>query len=171
MELNIKYWIIDVDGTMTDGGIYYDVQGNELKKFNTRDGIGLIMLYRLGMQAVVVTGRESKATERRMKELKVENLFQNVKNKVEFITKFMDEHQIKKEELAYIGDDLNDYYAMQLAGFKACPADACEEIKECVDYISDKKGGAGAVRDVICYYLKQKGEWDKCLQHVLDAGI
>lgn len=171
MYSKISYWVIDIDGTMTDGGIYYDSGGNELKKFNTKDGLGLLMLFRLNMKVIILTGRISKATEKRMKELKVQYLFQNVKNKSEFLKDFMQENGICKEQIAYIGDDLNDYYAMQLAGLKACPADACSEIKECVDYISEKKGGEGAVRDVISYFLKQRGEWDNCLQTICDAGI
>ncbi len=171
MHSKISYWVIDVDGTMTDGGIYYDSNGNELKKFNTKDGIGLLMLSRLDMKVIVLTGRVSKVTEKRMIELKVQYLFQNVKDKAAFLEHFMQENGICREQIAYIGDDLNDYYAMQLAEFKACPADACDEIKGCVDYVSEKKGGEGAVRDVISHFLKQRGEWDNCLQTVCDAGI
>lgn len=171
MYSKISYWVIDVDGTMTDGGIYYDSNGNEWKKFNTKDGIGLLMLSRLDMKVIVLTGRISKAIEKRMVELKVQYLFQNVKDKVAFLERFMQENGICREQIAYIGDDLNDYYAMQLAEFKACPADACDEIKGCADYVSGEKGGEGAVRDVICYFLKKREEWENCLQTVCDAGI
>lgn len=79
---------------------------------------------------------------------------------------FMEEHHIKKEELGYIGDDLNDFPPMQLAGFVGCPADACEEIKEIADYVSGVKGGYGAVRDIIAHVLKKRGQWEKAFKRV-----
>lgn len=80
----IKYWIIDVDGTMTDGGIYYDSNGNEVKKFNTRDAAGIFVCKKLGIKTVVITGRTSKATEKRMSEIKIDYLFQGIKDKLFF---------------------------------------------------------------------------------------
>ena len=156
----IRYMIIDVDGTLTDGGIYYDENGNELKKFNTKDAAGFFTAKASGIFLMVITGRKCKATERRMKELQVDLLAQEVVDKVSFIKEYLIEHNIKKSELAYIGDDLNDYTAMQLAGFRACPSDSAEEIKQIVDYISPYKGGEGAVRDIICQLLKKRNQWE-----------
>lgn len=171
MERNIRLLVIDVDGTMTDAGIYYDENGNELKKFCTKDAAGFFAAHEVGIQIVVLTGRECAATSRRMKEMKVDYLYQNVKNKTEFLQKFMNDNGIDKEELGYIGDDLNDLAAMRLAGFVGCPADSCVEVKEHADYVSPVKGGYGAVRDVIEYLLRSTGEWDKAVNAIFFSGI
>lgn len=155
----IKLFIIDVDGTMTDAGIYYDETGNETKKFCTKDAAGFFCAHALGMKIMVLTGRECAATTRRMKEMKVDYLCQNIVDKYSFLRSFIQENHLKKEELAYIGDDLNDLYPMSFAAFVGCPQDACEEVKAVANYISEAKGGYGAVRDVISYVLKQQGKW------------
>ncbi|MDE7269346.1 MAG: hypothetical protein K2N81_02605, partial [Acetatifactor sp.] len=113
----IKYLVLDVDGTMTDAGIYYDNTGNEIKKFCTRDGIGFMAARRAGIKLIVLTGRESLATTRRMQEMKIDYLYQKVENKKEFLAGFLAEQNIAKENLGYIGDDINDYSAMSLAAF------------------------------------------------------
>ena len=150
----IKYLVIDVDGTLTDSGIYYDENGNELKKFSTKDAAGFFFANFVGIKIIVLTGRECAATTKRMEELKVERFFQNVKNKAEFLHNYMNMEGIKKEQLGYIGDDLNDLKAMSLAGFVGCPADSCNEVKELADYVSPIKGGHGAVRDIVEHLLR-----------------
>ena len=162
----IKYLIIDVDGTMTDDGIYYDSFGNELKKFSTKDAAGFFAAHYAGMFIIVLTGRECPAVTKRMKELKVDYLFQNINNKAKFLEKFIEEKRINREEIAYLGDDLNDLRAMKLAGFIGCPHDACEEVKFVSDYISNFNGGNGAVRDIIAYILKQNQLWEKAIDSV-----
>ena len=164
--LKLKYFVIDVDGTMTDAGIYYDDHGNELKKFCTKDAAGFFTAHQVGMKIMVLTGRECPAVTRRMQEMGVEYICQNVKEKRGYLEAFMQEHHIKKEELGYIGDDLNDFPPMQLAGFVGCPADACEEIKKIADYVSGVKGGYGAVRDIIADVLNKRGEWEKAFKSV-----
>lgn len=167
----IRLLIIDVDGTMTDAGIYYDENGNELKKFCTKDAAGFFAAHSVGMKIMVLTGRECQATLRRMQEMKVEYLVQNIKDKVAYLTAFMDMYHIKREEIAYLGDDLNDLGGMNLSGFIGCPSDACEEVKAVADYISPVKGGYGAVRDIISYILKQRGEWNDAVKEVYGCGI
>lgn len=162
----LKYWVIDVDGTMTDAGIYYDENGNELKKFCTKDAAGFFTAHQVGMQIIVCTGRECQAVRRRMEEMKVEYICQNVKDKRSFLSEFMKEHHIQKEEIGYIGDDLNDFPAMKLAGFIGCPKDSCDEIIKIADYVSNYVGGTGAVRDVISYVLKQRGQWESAISSV-----
>lgn len=172
MAINdIQYFVIDVDGTMTDAGIYYDNNGNELKKFCTKDAAGFFAAYNAGIKIVVLTGRECEATARRMKELKVQYLYQNIKNKQQFLQNFMDEHNIKAANIGYIGDDLNDYLPMSLCGFKGCPQDSCNEIKELADYISPVLGGHGAVRDIIEYVLKEHGVWEQCISKAYGVGV
>lgn len=167
----VKYWIIDVDGTMTDAGIYYDEHGNELKKFCTKDAAGFLAAHAAGMKIIVLTGRECEATTRRMKELKVDYLFQNIKDKVSFLKVFITSHGIIKEELGYIGDDLNDYPSMKLTGYVACPSDSCKEIIRIADYVSPMKGGHGAVRDIIENYLEMHHLWDKAINGIYGIGI
>lgn len=154
---SIKLLVIDVDGTMTDGGIYYDEHGNEWKKFNTKDASGFFAAKRAGIKTMVLTGRECAATTRRMAELQVEYLFQNVKDKAAFLRDFMRENGLEKENVGYIGDDVNDLEPMKLSGFVMCPADACREVRAIADYISHFMGGHGAVRDAIEKMLMIQG--------------
>lgn len=163
---NIRYWIIDVDGTMTDSGIYYDENGNEMKKFSTKDAAGFFAARQCGMKIMVLTGRECQAVTRRMSEMGVEYICQNVKDKKTYLKHFIDENHLQKDEIAYIGDDLNDYPAMLLTGFVACPADANKEIKAMADYVSGINGGHGAVRDCIEYVLRERGEWERAIMQV-----
>ncbi len=171
MKRTIKYIVIDIDGTMTDAGIYYDETGNELKKFCTKDAAGFFAANQLGIKTVILTGRECAATTRRLTELKATYIFQEIKNKYDFLKDFMAENNISKEEIAYIGDDLNDYQPMKLVGFVACPADACPEIKDIADFISPVKGGSGAVRDIIEHYLRGKGLWEDAVSKVYGIGV
>lgn len=167
----IKYLVIDVDGTMTDAGIYYDENGNELKKFSTRDAAGFFTAKLCGIKIIVLTGRKCAATTRRMKELQVDLLEQEIVDKVSYLKKYMEENNIKKEEIAYLGDDLNDYECMKLVGFVGCPYDAVDEISAIADYVSTRKGGDGAVRDIISHILKKRGQWVQAIQRSYRMGI
>ncbi len=170
MNNRVKYFVIDVDGTMTDGGIYYDENGNEFKKFCTKDAAGYFACKLVGIKTIVITGRESRATNRRMQELSIDFLYQGIKNKDDFLQQLFEEKKIAKNEVGYIGDDLNDYSAMKLCGYVACPKDACREIIEMADYVSIYNGGAGAVRDVLEHYLRQIGEWDGAIKEAYKLG-
>ena len=120
---------------------------------------------------MVLTGRECAATTRRMTEMKVEYLFQNVKNKVDFLRTFMNQHNLKKENVGYIGDDLNDLPPMMLVGYIGCPADSCQEIKQIANYISNIRGGYGAVRDIIEHILRESGQWEGAVSDIYGIGI
>lgn len=167
----IRYLVIDVDGTMTDAGIYYDENGNELKKFCTKDAAGYFAAHQKGIRLMALTGRECQATMRRLQEMKFDYIVQNCKDKVSYLKEFMGSNNIAKQEIGYIGDDINDWAPMKLCGFVGCPADACEEVKAQADYISGVKGGYGAVRDVICAMLKMRGEWEQIIEDLYGAGI
>lgn len=160
---NINYLVIDVDGTMTDSGIFYDDHGNEIKRFSTRDGEAIKSARYAGIKIIVLTGRTCAATVRRMNELKVDYFKEGVADKEKVLLELMQDNQIKKEELGYIGDDLNDLKAMKLAGFVGCPADSCGEVIEIADYVSIVKGGYGAVRDVIMHILQKEKRWDEVI--------
>ena len=167
----IKYLVIDVDGTMTDAGIYYDEHGNELKKFCTKDAAGYFAAHQAGIRLMVLTGRECQATTRRMQEMKFDYVVQNIKDKASYLADFREKNGILQEEIGYIGDDLNDLPPMKLCGFVGCPADACEEVKAYADYVAQVKGGSGAVRDVICALLKERGQWEDAVSALYGIGI
>jgi len=167
----LKLIVLDVDGTLTDGGIYYDEHGNEMKKFCTKDAAGIFAAQKAGIKIMVLTGRECKATTRRMTELNVDYLFQNIKNKADFLRSFISEQNLSRSDIGYIGDDLNDLPSIKLADWVACPADSCQEIKDVADYVSEIKGGCGAVRDAIEHYLKDNGLWSGTVREVYGIGI
>jgi 3-deoxy-D-manno-octulosonate 8-phosphate phosphatase (KDO 8-P phosphatase) len=170
-ERLMEYLVVDVDGTMTDSGIYYDEKGNELKKFSTKDAAGFFAAQRVGIKTIVLTGRKCMATTSRMSELKVHYLFQEIQNKEVFLRNFMLENGIEKSQIGYIGDDLNDLRSMSLVGFVGCPSDSCKEIIEIADYVSPIKGGAGAVRDVIEHLLSESGEWEEVIADLYRVGF
>lgn len=170
-NMDYKLVVIDVDGTMTDGGVYYDEHGNETKKFCTKDAAGIFAARQLGIKTMVLTGRECAATARRMAELKVDYVFQNIKNKYDYLTQFMEENNIKKEEIIYIGDDLNDLLPMSLAGYIGCPKDACLEIKNIANYVSVLPGGSGAVRDVLEHLFRELNVWEQAVEKVYGIGV
>lgn len=167
----VKYIVIDVDGTLTDGGIYYDDLDNEMKKFCTKDGTGIVCARTVGIQILVLTGRECAATTRRMAELHVDYIVQDVKNKAAWLKNWMRENRIGKNSVGYIGDDINDIGPMKLCGFIGCPADAAVEVKKIADYISTNAGGHGAVRDIIEYYLKEIGVWSEAVNKAYGTGV
>ena len=166
-----KLLVLDVDGTMTDGGVYYDDNGNETKKFAIKDGAAILLAHAAGLEVMICTGRECPAVQRRAAELKVEHLYQNVKDKRGFLAGFMAEKSLTAANVAYCGDDLNDLAAMELCGFVACPADACEEVRRRADYICPQKGGEGAVRGAVEKLLKDAGCWESAVQAAFGAKI
>ncbi len=162
----LKYFVIDVDGTMTDSGIYYDDEGNELKRFSTRDGEAIKLARSLGIKIIVLTGRSCNATKRRMEELHIDFFSQAVLDKYVWLAEFLQKNSIRREELGYIGDDINDFKAMDLAEFVGCPSDSCREVIARADYISTVQGGHGAVRDILEYYLRSIGQWEEAFSKV-----
>lgn len=155
----IKLLILDVDGTMTDGGVYYDATGNELKKFAIKDGAGIVLARAAGIQVMICTGRACEAVRRRVADLHIEYLYQNVADKATFLRGFLDEHHFSREQAAYCGDDLNDLAAMALCGFVACPADAVDAVRRRADFVCPHRGGEGAVRDAIEEILTREGRY------------
>lgn len=154
---------LDIDGTLTDGKVYLDNGKNEFKSFDVKDGLMVVSTIELGYDIIIMTGRESQVVARRAEELGIKELYQGIRNKKEAVEKLMEEKEFSYENLAYLGDDLNDFAVMDKCAFAACPADAAAEIKEISDYISEYKGGNGAVREILTYILKEKGEYGKVL--------
>lgn len=163
---NIKLIILDVDGTMTDGGVYLDNNEVEIKKFNIKDGAGILLAQSVGIDFMILTGRESKCVQKRASELNIKYLYQGVKNKKNFLEDYINSSQYKKENIAYIGDDLNDLKAMTQCGINACPADAAQEVKEQCQYVLNKKGGYGVVREFVEILLKHNGKWEEAINNL-----
>lgn len=159
----IELLVLDVDGTMTDGGVYYDATGNELKKFAIKDGAGIVAARAAGVRVMICTGRECEAVRRRAADLHIDYVFQNVKDKAAFLREFMAEQGLAREQVAYCGDDWNDLSAMALCGFVACPADAAAAVAERADFVGCKKGGEGAVREAIEEFLGREGRLEEAL--------
>lgn len=146
----MKALIMDVDGTLTDGGLYISDTGEAMKRFHAKDGYAIHnMLPDMGIIPIIITGRSSKIVLNRCKELGIEHVVQGSVDKVQDMLRILEQLQIRAEETAYIGDDLNDYECMKKVGLRGCPNDAAKEIKEMADYIADCNGGNGAVREFI----------------------
>jgi 3-deoxy-D-manno-octulosonate 8-phosphate phosphatase (KDO 8-P phosphatase) len=151
----IKYIFLDVDGTLTDGKILIDSQGNESKAFSVKDGEPIKKLSNFGVKVIVVTGRISNIVVQRCSELNIKFIHQGINNKEDIVKSYLLENQNRFATL-YIGDDLNDLAAMKQCTYKACPKDAAiEVINEC-NYVSILNGGSGAVRDIINFYDKKE---------------
>ena len=149
---NIKYLIMDVDGTLTDGKIYMGCNGEVFKAFDIKDGCGIHdILIPKGIIPVIITGRSSEILENRCKELGITQLYQGVSDKLDKLTEIIKEENLS--QTAYIGDDINDLPCMseikQVGGVVGCPKDAVNEVKEISDFVSNKNGGNGAVREFI----------------------
>lgn len=153
----IKLFLCDVDGTLTDGGMYYSEKGDELKKFNTRDGMGFQLLREAGIKTGIITSEDTKIVENRAKKLKVDFLSQGKRNggKLAVAKEICEQLGITLDEVAYIGDDVNCVELLEAVGLKACPADACEEVKAITGIrVMTKKGGEGCVREFIDQIVK-----------------
>jgi 3-deoxy-D-manno-octulosonate 8-phosphate phosphatase (KDO 8-P phosphatase) len=156
----VRLLIVDVDGVLTDGRIVLDNHGNELKFFHVRDGHGLKLLQRAGIEVAIVTGRESEVVERRAAELGIRLVHQGSKRKLEAYESILRETGLGEEEVAYVGDDIVDVPVMRRAGFSAAVADAEEYVKEAAMYVTERPGGRGAVREITDLILKAGGHWD-----------
>ena len=152
----IKVIITDVDGVLTDGGIIYDNNFNEYKKYNVKDGQIISHLKKLGFIVGVITGRESEVVKKRMEELKFTFHFHGVKDKLKTYEKIKNKYSVKDEEIAYIGDDIIDLSILSRCGLSVTPNDAREYIKNEVDFVTKSKGGEGVFRDVADLILKEQ---------------
>ncbi len=161
----IKLVAFDVDGVLTDGQIIYTDSGEELKAFNCKDGQGMNMLAHSGYITAIITARTSSIVERRAKDLSVTHTYQGAKNKIVALSEMLDMYGFSMDEVAYVGDDFPDICILDKVGLACCPIDAVEEVKSVCHFISDKKGGEGAVRDVANLILKSSGKLERFLAH------
>ncbi len=155
----IKLIALDVDGTLTDGKICVGNLEYETKNFSVKDGLGIVGAMQNGIKIAIITGKKSEIVRKRCNELGIEEVHQKIHNKIEKLKELCVKYGIESSEVAYMGDDLNDYSAMKFSGYTGAPKDAAEEILEIVNFISSKNGGEGAVREFIETILKQQGLW------------
>ncbi len=163
----IKLLICDCDGVLSDGLIIYSDEGTEIKHFSTHDGLGIKILSHTDINIAVITGRKSHILERRCADLNISLLYQNVKNKKRVIEEILAQLNLEWDNVAYIGDDWNDYSSMQASGFKIAPANAFDNFKMTADLVTERKGGYGAVREAIEYILKARNEFENALESFL----
>ena len=162
----VKLVVLDVDGTMTDGGVYIDNNQVETKKFNIKDGAGILLAQSVGIEFMILTGRSSKCVEQRAKELNIKHVVQGVHCKVDYLKEFVSKRNLSSENIAYIGDDLNDLPAMYYVGISACPIDAADEVKDYCDFILPQEGGNGVVRAFVEMLLKKRELWEKAINNL-----
>ena len=153
----IRLFAMDVDGVLTDAGMYYGESGDEWKKFNTRDGMGIKLLQKAGFITAIVTQERTKLVARRAEKLAIPEVHQGVMDKVSLVREMVERHGLSLEQVAYIGDDINDLETLKAVGFSASPADGIPQVISAVDYVCSKKGGEGAVREVIEMILAAQG--------------
>ena len=159
----IKILVLDCDGVLTDGRIAIDEDGRERKFFHVYDGAGIRMLSKVGIGTAIISGRISPCTSIRAKDLNIDEVYQGAEDKLPVFNELLAKHGLLPEQVAYIGDDLMDMPILKQVGVSITVADASKEIKENVDYVCERSGGHGAVREVIELILKAQGHWDKIL--------
>lgn len=157
----IRLLMLDVDGVLTDGRIIMNDAGQESKNFDVKDGHGLKMVMRYGIDVILLTGRSSSVVTHRANDLGIKEVFQGILNKRDFFIRFIQERGLNPEEIGYIGDDFVDIPLLKRCGFSAAVRDAVGEVKEVVDYITDKPGGRGAVREVCDLILRVQEKWEE----------
>ena len=152
----IKLVAFDVDGVLTDGSLTFDEDGREYKTFNAKDGQGIVNLNNAGIITAIITARNNGTVFHRAQNLKIKELHQGSKNKIQTLDELIDKYQISYDEIAYIGDDLPDICILEKVGIAACPNDAVDEVKATANFISAKNGGRGAVRELCDFIIKNR---------------
>jgi 3-deoxy-D-manno-octulosonate 8-phosphate phosphatase (KDO 8-P phosphatase) len=163
----IKLLLMDCDGVLTDGRLWLMADGDEQKAFHARDGQGISLCHHAGLKTGIITGRTSSAVDRRAQDLEISYVRQEAKDKIKALDEILAEAGVSADECAYIGDDVADIPVMRRVGFAAAVADAVPETKQAAHYITELKGGHGAVREVCDLILKAQGKWDEVMKRFL----
>jgi 3-deoxy-D-manno-octulosonate 8-phosphate phosphatase (KDO 8-P phosphatase) len=153
----IELLVLDVDGCLTNGEITYTQEGDELKTFSVKDGLAIASWIKMGKKVAIITGRNSRIVDRRAKELKIPYIYQGIKDKESKLAEILADAKLHYENVAAIGDDLNDYHMLKRAKLSFTPHDGVKHIKEIVDIVLSKKGGEGAVREMIDIIIEKEG--------------
>ena len=153
---NIKLVAFDVDGVMTDGSLTFIEDGREIKTYNAKDGLGVVMLGKANIITSIITARDNGTVKCRAEVLNIKELYMGQKNKILALNELINKYNLTKAEIAYMGDDLPDLCVLKEVGLKCCPNDAVNEVKEICNFISTKNGGKGAVRELCDFILQSK---------------
>ena len=156
----IRLVLSDVDGVLTDGGIWYDNQGIELKRFHVRDGLGIKLWQRSGFNFGVVTARNSQVVKLRCSELGINYVRQGVRDKLATVEELADSLSLQPEQVCFIGDDLPDLAPVRWSGLGVTVSDGAAELKQAADHVTTAAGGMGAVRELLEWILRSTGRWD-----------
>lgn len=160
----VKLLLLDVDGVLTDGRIIYDSGGRDMKFFDVHDGLGVYLLKKAGIPAILITAKSSEAIKPRAKDMQVEAVYADISPKSSLLPKILKKYRISPKEVCFVGDDLVDLCLLKRIGFPVAVANASGEIKKAAVYITSKQGGRGAVREVAELLLKSQGKWKECLR-------
>lgn len=160
----IKLLILDVDGVLTDGRIIYDSKGRDSKFFDVHDGLGAYLLKRAGIKTILITAKGSKTIKHRAKDMQVEEFYEDIFPKTKILDAILKKHKITKDEICFIGDDLVDLSIMKAVGLPVAVANASQDIKDAACYITQRKGGRGAVREAAELILKSQGKWEETIK-------
>ena len=155
----INTFVFDIDGVLSDGSILITEKGEQLRTMSTRDGMAMTMALKKGYHIAIISGGNSQSVIHRFNYLGIKDVFLGVSDKVAVLQKYFNDKNITSENVLYMGDDIPDYYPMKICGVATCPKNAATEIKTIADYISDKDGGKGCVRDIIEQVMRCKGDW------------
>lgn len=166
----IKLLILDVDGVLTNGQIVFGREGELLKKFHAQDGMGIALAQKAGLKIAIITGRDSEMVKLRSVELAIGDVYQGAMSKTQALAELMTKYDLQAEEIAYLGDDLNDLPVMVRIGLPCAVSNAVSEVKEHATFVTHCCGGNGAVREVIEYILKAQGKWEKIVVGYLQGG-
>lgn len=161
--MNIELIVLDVDGTMTDGHITYSQNGDEIKGFNVKDGLAIVSWMKLGKKVAIITGRSSSIVQRRAKELHIEYFYQGIEDKLGTLQTLCKKLNITMDNVAAIGDDLNDYKMLQAVNLSFVPSDASMHVEKVATVVLMRRGGDGAVREMIEYLINKEGLEEKYL--------
>lgn len=161
----------DIDGVWTDGGMYYDCHGNELKKFNTSDSAGVLFLRALSIPVCILTGEDTEMVAARARKLRIDRLHQGVTDKVKVATEICETLGTTLDHVAYIGDDLNDIQLLSRVGLSCCPANSPPYVKSGVDIVTNSKGGDGAFREFVETILRRCDAFDEALRQVVGEAV
>jgi 3-deoxy-D-manno-octulosonate 8-phosphate phosphatase (KDO 8-P phosphatase) len=163
----IKFLILDVDGVLTDNRLYYSDDGVETKTFYTRDGHGMVMLKKSGVDIGIITGRKSQLVANRCRDLKIEHLYQGVPDKLPSFMDLISKLGLELDEIGYVGDDILDLPILKRVGLSVTPADGEDEVKSRVDYVSKYIGGKGVVREVCEIIMRSQGTFQQHMDFYL----
>ena len=160
---NVELLILDIDGTLTDGGLYFGESGEVFKKFHAQDGLGIVLARLAGLKIAWISGRKSTFVEKRARDLKIDALKLGIHDKAAAVREVCESLGISPENTAFMGDDLNDLPGFGAVGFKMAPANAVPYVRERADWVSVKNGGDGAVREAIDAILVARGDLDRAV--------